>query len=58
MNHSIKIIHLIHPTTAEVKHLYETEVELSAMTFTSDGELFGGAPDWNKLLSVPQPVLT
>ncbi len=37
----------------------QTEQEaLDAGTVWWDGELFGGAPDWNRLLSFPRPALT
>jgi len=39
--------------------LSRTEREaLEAGTVWWDGELFGGAPDWNKLLALPRPTLT
>ncbi len=38
-------IYTIDPTTAEVSHLCDTDVELYAMTFTDAGELIGGGPE-------------
>ena len=38
-------IYRIDPDTAEVDRLCDTEVELYAMTFTSDGRLIAGGPD-------------
>ena len=38
-------IYSIDPTTAEVSHLCDTEAEMTAMTFTSNGELIVGGPD-------------
>ena len=37
-------IYRIDPETAEVERLCDTEVELYAMTFTSDGRLIAGGP--------------
>ena len=40
-------------------HVSQTEQEaLDAGTVWWDGELFGGNPDWHKLLSYPKPQLT
>ena len=42
-----------------IPSISQTEREaLEAGTVWWDGELFGGKPDWKKLLSIPAPVLT
>ncbi len=42
-----------------VPEMSDTEREaLEAGTVWWDGELFGGLPDWNKLLSIPAPCLS
>ena len=45
-------IYSVDPTTAEVTHLCDTDDELYAMTFTSEGELIGGGPENLTLIDV------
>jgi hypothetical protein len=45
-------IYRIDPSTAEVEHICDTEVELYAMTFTSTGELIGGGPETLTIIDV------